>query len=129
MGVTIDTSELRALENDLARAAGLSARDVRPIVSKGALNIKNQMRREFGKSDWFSRASFAVSYDVTTDGDAVEAEIGPDKERNPAGALANIAYFGGARGGGGTVPDPQGALDAEQSRFEAAIEALAGDVL
>ena len=126
MGFTIDTSELRSLETDLGRAAGLDARAVRPAVSKGALNIKNQMRRDFGKSDYFSRASFAVSYDVTTDGDAVQAEIGPDKGRNPAGALANIAYFGGAHGGGGTVPDPQLALDAEAPRFEEAIAALVG---
>ena len=46
---------------------------------------------------------------MTTSG--VSAEIGPKK--GSPGSLANIAYFGASRGGGGQVPDPEGALLAE----------------
>ena len=54
-------------------------------------------------------------------------EVGPRKGK--PGSIANIAYFGGANGGGGTVPDPRGALEAEAPRFEKALTDLVGEIL
>jgi hypothetical protein len=59
-----------------------------------------------------------VNYDLETDGGELVAEIGPDKDLS--GNLANIAYFGTWKGGG-TVPDPVGALEAEAPNFEKAL--------
>jgi hypothetical protein len=58
----------------------------------------------------------------------IEAEIGPHSGPGQPGAIANVGYFGTSRGGG-TVPDPQGALDAEAPRLESAIGDLLGGIL
>ena len=116
--------ELRQLSADLAK--GLDAGKVREVVRKGAVNIKEQMRAEASRSRHFKIAS-KITFDETERFSGPSAEIGP--VRKGAGRLANIAYFGGANGGGGTIPDPQGALSAEEPAFIKALADLAGDVL
>lgn len=111
--ITIDTSQVRAFRDEIAHHATYEAvRYARPVVQRGAQNIKNQLQSEARNSRHF-RLERDISYDIEDDGFA--AEIGPEK--GGVGALANIAYFGGANGGGGTVPDPRGALEAEVPRF------------
>lgn len=122
-GVNIDASEVRAFATDLGEVGLRVARGVPAVVSKGALNIKNQLRGEMGASGHFKGAAHAVGYDILDGGFA--AEIGPSAEAGSPGNLANLAYFGGSNGGGGTVPDPRGALEAEVSRFEKALMDLA----
>ena len=59
-------------------------------------------------------------------------EVGPAKKSGGSRGLgfgANIAYFGGARGGGGTVADPKTALDAEIPNFEAQLADILGGIL
>lgn len=126
MTVSVDVSELRTLATDLQRVPDKVQRGVRPVVSKGALNIKQQLAAEMGGSTHFGQIKRAISYDIKIDGGGVAAEIGPRK--GSPGSLANIAYFGGA-GGGGTVPDPSGALLAESDKFESALSELLGGVL
>lgn len=126
----IDTSELRSLAVDMRSAGDLIGKNVRAVVSRGALNIKNQLRREMRESRHFPTVARSINYDIHragfSSGDIIEAEIGP--ERGSPGSLANVAYFGTSRGGG-TVPDPQGALDAEAPRFEEALSDILGDLL
>lgn len=128
----IDASELKQLGADLSAAgSGIAAR-VRPVVVRGAVNIKNQMRREMSGSASFGALAGSIDFSMTSQKifgtGVIEAEIGPSKRRGGArrglGFGANIAYFGTSRGGG-TVPDPQGALDAEAPRFEQAL----GDIM
>lgn len=111
-----DFSEVDALVDDLQSAAQQSLRKVAPVVKRGALNIKNQLRDEAGRSRHFKMARH-ISYDIEDGGRS--AAIGPEKVG--AGNLGNIAYFGGANGGGGTIPDPIGALEDETPRFEQAL--------
>lgn len=118
-----DDGTLDGLVLDLGHAAEDIRGKVRPIVSKGALNVKRQLRDEAKASDYFKVAPF-INYDLTDHADEIFAEVGPRKEHG--GALANIAYFGGARGGGGTLPDPKEALDAEAPRYVSALEDLIG---
>ena len=125
--IEVDTSELRALAADLGRAPDKVQQGIRPVIAKGALNIKTEMQMDLASSTHFRGITFSVSYDTKVDSGGVEAEIGPDKGR-AGGALANIAYFGTSRGGG-TVPDPQVALTAEAPRFEKALSDLLGDLL
>jgi hypothetical protein len=124
--VAVDASELRALIADLREAPQLVRREARAVISKGALNIKDQMRDEVAKSRHF-RFAHTVSYDLKVAGDTIEAEIGP--ETGGVGSLAGFAYFGGVNGGGGTVPDPQGALDAEAPNVEKYLAELAEKAL
>ncbi len=117
--------QLDALARDLAQAAVKVGPAIEPVLSKGALNVKKQLQKEAGQSRHF-RIARHISYDIIRDAAGLEAEIGPEK--TGAGNLANIAYFGGARGGGGSLPDPQGALDEEQPRFVKALERLVTDL-
>ena len=128
MAVDFDTSELRSLARDLTNAGTAAARDIKPVVSRGALAIKNQMRAEMGASPHFKGTASSITYDITERADGVEAEIGAKVGAGETGGLAHIAYFGGSTGGG-TVADPQAALDAETPRFIAALEKIVGDIL
>lgn len=127
MTVSFDASQLRTLGRDLGRIPGKVQRGVRPVVSKGALNVKNQLAKEMGGSQHFGQIKSSISYDIEVSGDGVEAKIGPDKGR-AGGALANVAYFGTSRGGG-TVPDPEAALSAEGDNFERALSDLLDGVI
>lgn len=127
MDVTFDDTELRAFAADLTRAGDLVASDVEPVVVKGAVNIKDQLIAEARASTHFAPMARSIDFDIHGGQmfgvGIVEAEIGPNAERDPAGHLDNIAYFGTSRGGG-TVPDPIGALEAEIPGFQRAIADL-----
>lgn len=123
MGVTIDTSEVRALAADMRAVDGRLTRHIIPVVDKGAVNVKNDLRDAASRSRHF-RLVPTITYDKPT---PFEAEIGPVK--GGAGSLANIAYFGVSNGGGGTVEDPQAALDRESPKFERALADLAAELV
>ena len=122
--VEIDTHEVKEFASELGRVPAKVVTGVRPAVRKAGVNMKNQLREEMAASKHFKAAN-SISFDEGDGGMAVE--VGPTK--SGAGNLANIAYFGGAHGGGGTVPDPRGALDAEVPRFEKALTDLVGEIL
>ena len=125
--ISIDAHEVRELAADFTRVPGELSRHAIPVLSKGALNIKNQMRESFEASGnaGFRFVGRTVSYDLHTEGNELSAEIGPDKDRG--GALANVAIFGTPRGGG-TVADPREALEAEAPRFEKELADLAEEL-
>lgn len=123
-GVSIDASEVRELAADMRQVHSRLSQHVRPVVEKGALNIKNDLQAEMRKSRHFGVVAPAISYDIEG-GDKYEAEIGPTK--GSPGSLANIAYFGTSRGGG-TVEDPSGALEREAPKFADALADLAAEL-
>lgn len=122
-----DAHEVRDFANDLRSAPQRVVNKVPPVVKRGAQNVKDQMRDAMFASYHFKGAARSISYDIRDGG--FEAEIGP--ETGPGGVpgdLAHLAYFGGANGGGGTVEDPERALDAEGPRFTKALLDLIGEV-
>lgn len=128
MAVTIDMGELAAFAIALEDSGKATEAEVEAVVEKGALNIKNQLQDEMrGYGRIGGAVAPTISYDISGSsafgGGAIEAEIGPEK--GGAGSLANIAYFGTSKGGGG-VPDPQGAVDAEEPKFIKALSDLIG---
>src|SRR5690625_321005 len=127
---SIDTSQLRELAADMRQVDSRVARWVRPVVERGAFNVKSDMQRAANESRHF-RIARAISYDMHDRGfggvGEYAAEIGPVKGR--PGSLANIAYFGGANGGGGTVEDPQAAADRELPNFMNALADLAEEMV
>ena len=125
--IEIDMSEVREFAADLRQVDSRLARHVKPVVKRGATNIKDQMVEEMKSSAWFAPVARGISYDLVDDG--YTAEIGPTRGPGQVGSLANIAYFGGGvQPGGGTVPDPRGALDAEVPRFQKALADLAEEL-
>lgn len=122
------SDDMARLAADLAAAPDRLMREVKPIVSKGSLNVKNQLIREASGSRSFGSIARSIGYELTETATSVEGEIGPDKSRNSSAGLL-MAYYGQSRGGGGTLPDPLLALQAEEPGFIAAIENVAGGVL
>lgn len=119
---SVDASEVHRLSVDLRGASTRTVLAVRPALFKAAMNIKEQMRSEMGASTHFKGTAGAIDFDLDAAG--LSADIGPKVGSGESGGLGGIAYFGNSRGGG-TVPDPQGALEAEAPKFEKAL----GDIL
>lgn len=124
-GMTMDAGEIKALARDIDGAARRLTPETRKIVSKGALNIKNGMRRDMQASPSFSGVARSINYDLTDKVAVQEAEIGPSAEPGSPGNLANIAYFGGARGGGTVYLT--GPLEREAESFFEHVERLAAE--
>lgn len=135
----IDASDFDDFARELERVAPEVAKGVRPVVQKGALNVKQDWNDAFRESTHFKGIAGSVNYDTKISVDGVEAEIGPDRGKfpglagkpktRPAAPLAGIAHFGGARGGGGSIDDPQKFLDDEAPRFEKALNDLIDEAL
>ena len=123
MTVSVDAGELRTLAFDLARIPGKVQKGVRPVVVKGAMQVRDKMRADMRESVYFKGNARNISYDLKVDAGGVEAEIGPQPTQ-----LAHIAYFGGANGGGGTV-DILGPLGQEVEPFVSALGDLFEGIL
>lgn len=125
---------LTELIDDLESASKRAVEEVRKVVSKGALNIKQDWRRRWTGHRFSPVIQYTINYDTKVSGTTVSAEIGPDKSvevgggkfRTP-GHLATIYEYGTPR----NAPQPGGgpALDAEEPRFAKAIEDVAAGLL
>lgn len=119
--MSADTSELRDFAKDLGNASAAIAPKVQAVIFKGAKNIKATMRKDLEASPHFKGAAKAVDFDITADNAGLTAEIGPKVGPGESGGHAGIAYgtgvFGGSRGGG-SVRDPQAALEEELPALE-----------
>ena len=114
-----DVSELRALADDIRTAADNVGAEIRPAVQETADKVKATMRADMGGSGHFGQAARSITYDTRDGAGFAEAQVGPTKAG--AGPLANIAYFGGSHGGGGTVRDPLEAAEEHAADFEQAL--------
>lgn len=102
--------QIDQLSADLRALPEHARSDARQVINRGAVNVKRQLVSEMQTSPSFRGVASAISFDMEERAGSVEAVIGPVK--GSPGSLANIAYWGGSRGGG-TVPEPMGALQAE----------------
>ncbi|MDR4533214.1 hypothetical protein [Glutamicibacter sp. PS] len=131
--MSLDFTELKTLERDLGRIPAETVSKIKPIINKGALNIKTEMQKDLRASRSFRAVARSVDYDTFGSSGfgatSYSVEIGPNKSRDPAAALAGIAYFGGAHGGGGSVRDPAEILAAEADVIESFIEKAIQGVL
>ncbi|MEU5442765.1 hypothetical protein [Streptomyces griseofuscus] len=120
-----DMSDVRRLEQYLARSIPRVRRDARQVTMKGAMNIKKDWRKNARQSSGRHAPAYpnSVGFDFGAYGpDIFMAIIGPDKG-SPQGALGNLLEYGSAK----NPPHRDGgrALDAETPRFEAQIALLA----
>lgn len=130
--IEVDDSELRALAADLSRAQSRAPNLVDPVLKKAAQNVKEEMAADAAGSRYFDEMASSITYDRDTRLGQEGYEIGPDKSRGGkagrAARLANIAYFGGANGGGGTL-DIEKPLRSEEPRLMKALDDALKDVL
>lgn len=134
--MSADTSDLDGLMRDLRKIPALMVPKMRGVVAKSALNTKKLMVADVRKSSHFKGKKkpgldASIDYDIKVlefGGDAeIQAEIGPNPERNPAAGLAGIAYYGTSKPGGGTVRNPEDAMLEEAPNFyEYAFKATEG---
>lgn len=131
--IVFDMSELYAEADRLASAAARALAELRPSVTEAASRVESQLKAEASRSKSFKRIAGSINFEQKVTANSAEAIVGPRK--SGAGNLANIAYFGGGAwahptgkrgwqqgpGGGGTLPDPQEALDAEAKGFEQSV--------
>lgn len=127
MSIDLDVSELRTLASDLGKIPGRVVPGVDAVLKRGALAIKDDLNQQFADSQHFKGAAGSVTFDSTTSVGQVSYEVGPDKDRR-GGALANIFFFGGANGGGGTG-DLDGALDREEPKVVEHLERVVDGLL
>lgn len=115
---------LHELATSFRAAASRILPELRQVVSRGSLNVKNRMRQDAQGHRHFPRLGMSISYDINSGPGFVEGEIGPGE-----GVLAGIAYFGSSKPGGGTVADPRIAMEAEERPFAENIAAAAQRVV
>lgn len=93
-----DASQLTAF-GDVLLAKGVARRAlISASVKKGAQNVKNSIRDDLKGSGNKAFRRIPISYTLQESAGRITAEIGPTK--GGTGSLANIAFFGTARGGG-----------------------------
>lgn len=124
--MSADASDLGGLSAAFRAIPGLMVPRLQGVVARSALNTKKIMQADVRKSRHF-RGKKAPGLDASIDytlkvhefgGDGViEAEIGPNPDRNPGAGLAGIAYFGSSKPGGGTVRNPEDAMLEEAPNF------------
>lgn len=113
--------ELRAFARDLDKIASKALPETEAVISKGALNIKNDLIDGIPSGSSWRALRGAISYDLKYGLGSIGAEIGPDKGRR-GGALGNLYYFGGSRGGG--YGDLEGPLARETPNLERELDKL-----
>lgn len=103
---------LDAFARDLSASPGKARSKIRNVIKRGGQEMKQKMQSDFSGSRSFGHIARSISYDVSG-GANPSVEVGPDAARSSSAPLAGIAYFGGSRGGGGTVREPDYILEAE----------------
>ena len=115
------TAELRQFAISIGRVVDGAYEDVDAAISKGALNMKNEMKADASASRHFKGMAGSITYEHENAGNLIRRVVGPDKSRG-GGALGNIAYFGTSRGGG--TLDIEKPLNSEEPRLLGAMQAL-----
>jgi hypothetical protein len=124
--VDFDLHEITQFADHLDGASKEVVKQLRAVLSRGALNIKTDSRRRVRGLAHARAYPNSINYEIRNGPLGPYAEVGPDKDRKQ-GALGNILEFG-------TVNNPahphmRPAADAEEPRFAKAIEELATQAL
>jgi hypothetical protein len=119
--VSDGVAELRQFAISIGRVVDGAYGDVDAVISKGALNMKNEMIADVSKSPHFKGMAGSITYEHENTRNLIRRVVGPDKSRR-GGSLGNIYYFGTSRGGGtGDIEKP---LNSEEPRVLSAMNAL-----
>lgn len=118
-GITVDDSELRAYARDLGEVNSIAGRYIRSAVEVSARKVKDYWRDDVDDIKGAAAFPFSIGYGIKTfhgfGVSVIQAEIGPDKDRNQ-GALGNLVEFEGEKDGG--LSSNEGAGEAALERVE-----------
>lgn len=122
--IELDTSELDDFVEVLQQAPNVTRKQARAVVSKGALQIKNEARKNAPRGPHTPHYAASINYDITERDGLIEAEIGPVEGRRQRG-LGNLLEYGSSH----NPPHPhiEPALDHEEPKFIKAAEDLAAE--
>ena len=121
-----DMSELERWTDRLEQAPLASRALGRAVVSKGSLQIKNESRRNAPGSGAAKHYPASINYDVEETPLEIVGEIGPAEGRRQRG-LGNLFEYGSENNP--PMPHLEPALDHEEPKFIAAVEALAEEAI
>ena len=93
--ITIDASELTAFGRRVAAAHAMASVKVAQAVKKGAQNVKEGVISDLQTSSNYAISRIGIGYEM---GSTIYADVSP--RDGGASDLANIAFFGTAKGGG-----------------------------
>lgn len=124
-GIEIDTRELEALAKNLGTVPAAAIGAARAVVSKGALNIKNDTRKNISQDPSWKRLPQTVNYSLAGNAFFAEAVVGYDDVGQ--GELAGIYEFGSAH----RAPHPTlfPAAERELPGFERALGVVVAKVV
>lgn len=122
MGLGFDAHEVTALLDAINKASAPAMRDVEAAVFRGAMNIKRDAARRISGHPRLRALPASIDFDMFRSLRGPAAEIGPNHSRRQ-GPLGNIAEYGTTKNP--PLPFMRPAADAEQPRFERAMEDVA----
>lgn len=96
--VTIDASELTSFGRRIAAAHAKASIAVAKAVKKGAQNVKEGVISDLQTSSNYAISRIGIGYEMGSTGTTIYADVSP--RDGGASDLANIAFFGTAKGGG-----------------------------
>jgi len=94
----IDASELSALGRRMALADAVAHAKLAATVKKAAQNVKTAIESDVGASSNAGLRQVRIGYETGSTGTVEYADVSP--REGGSSNLANIAFFGTARGGG-----------------------------
>lgn len=125
MDISFDLSEVQAYAARLPATTQAVPSIARTVVTKGALNVKNEARGAISAHPSWKRLAQTINYQMTGNKSFSQAEIGYDDVGQ--GELAGIAEVGSSR----HAPHPAlfPAFEAEVPRFEKAMGEAIGKAI
>ena len=96
--MTVDASELTAFGRRVASAHAKASIAVAKAVKKGAQNVKEVVISDLQTSWNYAISRIGIGYEMGSTGTTIYADV--SQRDGGASDLANIAFFGTAKGGG-----------------------------
>ena len=96
--LTIDASELTELGRRMALAQAVVRPKLAATVKKAAQNVKTAIESDVGASSNAGLRQVRIGYETSSTGTVEYADVSP--REGGSSNLANISFFGTARGGG-----------------------------
>ena len=123
--LTIDASELTELGRRMALAQAVVRPKLAATVKKAAQNVKTAIESDVGASSNAGLRQVRIGYETGSTGTVEYADVSP--REGGSSNLANIAFFGTARGGG--THEFYGHAEDELPTFSDYVADAAGDAL
>lgn len=124
--IRIDVTELEQLADDLGRIPMSVVKESRPILKKGATELKKKYRQQATGHPYFRHLPRTIDYTGTVTATGIRYEVGVNKSKY-SGPLGNIFFFGVPRTA--AIGDLMGPLEEEAGALEKHLGDMATRIL